>query len=67
MGDFIDFLEGKWSSFKPRQREFPFMHEPGYNRKADTYLDKDVIDPEYESGTDFNLYGSLRAENLYIY
>ena len=57
MGDFKDFLEGNWSSFRPgRQREMPFMHQPGYNRKADTYLDKNLVDPEFEEDNRFNLY-----------
>jgi hypothetical protein len=56
MGDFKDFLEGNWASFRPRQRELPFMHQPGYNRKADTYLDKDLVAPEFEEDNRFNLY-----------
>jgi hypothetical protein len=54
--NFREFLES-WSSFKPgRQREFPFRHEPGYDRKAHGFLEKDFIDPEMERDTDFNLY-----------
>jgi len=44
-----------WSSF-PRQKMFPFIHEPGYNRKSTGYLDKDLIANEYEEDTDFNIY-----------
>ena len=55
--DFREFLESQWSSFRPgRQREFPFQHEPGYNRKATDYLDDDTLDPEIEAHTDFNFY-----------
>jgi len=56
MRTFLQWVESKWSSFRPgRQREFPFQHD-GYNRKATSYLDTDIIDPEYEEDTDFNLY-----------
>ena len=54
---FREFLENNWSSLKPgRQKELPFMHEPGYNRKANSYLDQDLIAPEFEENNQFNLY-----------
>jgi hypothetical protein len=42
-----------WQRFPPnKQREFPFSHEPGYNRKATPFLGDETPDAEY----DFNLY-----------
>ena len=46
-----------WSPFAPRQRELPFMYEPGLQRKAGKYMDRSYLSPddekEYEN---FNLY-----------
>lgn len=54
--NFREFLES-WSSFKPgRQKEFPFRHEPGYNRKAHDFLEKDFLDQNLEYDTDFDIY-----------
>jgi len=46
-------LSQKWESFPRKQREFNFMHSPGYNRKATPYLDFEIPD---DVGYDFNLY-----------
>jgi hypothetical protein len=44
----------KWEKFPPnRQREFPFMHEPGYERKAKPFLGEEAP-TEYDF--DYNLY-----------
>lgn len=45
--------EEKWQRFPPkRQREFDFMHEPGYYRKATPFLDQEYAEQEL----DYNLY-----------
>ena len=61
--DFRKFLESQWASIRPNQREMPFMHEPGYYRKASNFLDQDMFSPEetkpYSGGSEFekwNLY-----------
>jgi hypothetical protein len=43
--EFRDFIEGKWTSVKG-QRELPFMHEPGYLRKATSFVDPNFEDPD---------------------
>lgn len=44
----------KWQKYPPnRQREFPFMHEPGYQRKATPYFD---VDNPAGDDVDYNLY-----------
>jgi len=43
------WLEAKWKSLLGgRQKEFPFTHEPGVQRKAGEFVDPNVIDPEME-------------------
>lgn len=44
----------RWEKFPPNlQREFPFMHEPGYKRKAKPFLGEEVP-TEYDF--DYNIY-----------
>ncbi|MCK9458154.1 MAG: hypothetical protein M0R80_00560 [Proteobacteria bacterium] len=55
--NFRKFLESDWSSLRPPQREFPFMHEPGYYRKAAPFLDKDMFSPDEDQDFEtWNLY-----------
>jgi len=57
--DFKKWFESEWTSFKPgRQREFPVMYKPGMLRKATSFVDPDMVDPEEEAfeDVDFNLY-----------
>lgn len=47
----------KWEKFPPnRQREFQFMHEPGYNRKAPSYIGEDYDYMLDGMEFDFNMY-----------
>jgi hypothetical protein len=55
--NFRNFVESEWSSLRPPQREFPFMHEPGYYRKAAPFLDKDMFNRDEEAEFEnWNLY-----------
>ena len=47
--------KAKWKRFPPnRQREFPFVHEPGYYRKAKPFIEKEILEENWD--VNFNLY-----------
>jgi hypothetical protein len=52
--NFRKFIESDWTSLRSPQKEFPFMHEPGYHRKATTFIDKDMLNPDDDEDQEFN-------------
>lgn len=58
--DFKLWLESEWKSI-PRQKLFPWMHEPGYLRKGLSFIDKEEIPEDYEPDNVYHVTTNLKG------